>query len=74
MKPYAIKLDHDEASSLVVNVLQDNLDSLRNDWERVNKDNKGFIWEGDPDLDREIISEHISAIKKIIRYHGGTPK
>lgn len=73
MTKYHIPVDWDAMQPLIVSVLNETLDSLRNDWEKVYKKKRGYVFSTDYEEDLEELSAHISAFKKIIRYHGGTP-
>ena len=74
MSKFLLSVDWDSAQSLLISILKDNLDNLRNDWDKVYKEKRGYVFSADYEEDISEISAHISAIKKIIRYHGGNPE
>lgn len=68
---YTLKVDWPEVEGILLQVLKEDLDGLRRDWENVYKTQKGFVFSHNAAEDLEQISELISAYKKVIRYHGG---
>jgi hypothetical protein len=68
---YNLKVDWEAIQHIVVQVLKEDLDSLRRDWVKVYEGTNGFVFNKDRRADLEEISEHISAYKKLISYYGG---
>ena len=73
MKRYNIPVDWDAMQPLIISVLNETLDDIRRDWEKVYTTKRGFVFSTDYEDDLEQLSAHITAFKKIIRYHGGSP-
>lgn len=70
---YNLKVDWDAIQHVVVQVLKEDLESLRKDWIAVYNSDDGYVFSKDKREDLEQISEHISAYKKLIRYYGANP-
>jgi len=41
MSKFLLSVDWDSAQSLLISILKDNLDNLRNDWDKVYKEKRG---------------------------------
>lgn len=70
---YNLKVDWEAIQHIVVQVLKEDLDSLRKDWVSVYESEAGHVFSKDKREDLEQISEHITAFKKLIRYYGDDP-
>jgi hypothetical protein len=70
---YNLKVDWEAIQHIVVQVLKEDLDSLRMDWVKVYGSEEGYVFNKDKRADLEEICEHISAFKKLIRYYGNDP-
>ncbi len=70
---YSIPVDWAAMEGVLVSVLKEDLDQLREDWVKVFELQRGFVYDADPKKDCEQISEMIQAFKKIIKYYGGQP-
>jgi hypothetical protein len=67
---FSIAIDWNSAQDIVVQVLKQDLECLRADWNKRYNDQVGAIFTTDRQEDLEQISAHISAYKKIIKYYG----
>lgn len=70
---YHLNVDWEAVQHIVIQVLKEDLESLRKDWARVYSSDQGHVFSEEKREDLEQISEHISAYKKLIRYYGGNP-
>lgn len=69
---YLLPVDWDAMQSVVLAVLKEDLDTLRDEWTRVFETKKGLIFSHDPAEDLEELSRHIQAYKTILKYYGKT--
>jgi hypothetical protein len=69
---FSIAIEWNSAQDIVVQVLKQDLECLRADWNKRYNDQWGCggIFTTDKQEDLEEISAHISAYKKIIKYYG----
>jgi hypothetical protein len=65
-----IELEPDQIDTLVKSDLRSLLDCLESDLERVQEDQKGYVFVSDWQKDAKEIEEHIRAFRKVLRYYG----
>jgi hypothetical protein len=65
-----IELEPDQIDTLVKADLRSLLDCLESDLERVQEDQKGYVFVSDWQKDAKEIEGHIKAFEKVLRYYG----